>query len=571
MGAGWAFLLPSLNAAKVVCVGDPGDGHLSDLALFADSIVVWCRSPDERDRLSDRLDRLDLESVSVCLEAECAPPGWADVVLVAGRRGSLLLRRDPSLQEAVDRVLAADGAVWTEHDRSGPGEPGQVFWITPRIGPMQTAVPADEPVALDYFLNHGIDKTWATVEALRDLVRGGSRGMSVSPGAGSSAPAMSSAPGPARTVGRAFVAALQSIEKAGARVGPLRRRARLMSRLGPSNTGPPRYLQDLARSAGVDIGGYRWGLSAGGEYPSRKVVCFLLEPDSGRLSKLVKLTREPTFNHRLEIEHQGLVHLEKLGSDVGVDVPRALFFGHHRDRAILGQTALSGDPFNQRTRGTPDCPVSASVVAGLTKLGTVTARASREGTDEGVGRLRAFADRFVALYGPSEEHASFLLEQVRMLSANSTPCPVVFQHGDTHTGNILSSGPGSVGLVDWEASDPEGMPLWDVLHFLWAYIASSEGARNDRTQGRCFERHFFGDSEFHRMVLDAVAGYSRDVGIDTALIEPLFYTCWMHRAIRESIRLEPDRLDRGRYVGLLRMCIEGRQRQGLQRLFRAGA
>ena len=64
----------------------------------------------------------------------------------------------------------------------------------------------------------------------------------------------------------------------------------------------------------------------------------------------------------------------------------------------------------------------------------------------------------------------------------------------------------------------------------------------------------------------AVEQYCARVGIGRELAEPLFYSGWMHRAIREAVMLPPDRLAKGRYLGLLRRSIEGRNRPGLVRL-----
>jgi hypothetical protein len=51
------------------------------------------------------------------------------------------------------------------------------------------------------------------------------------------------------------------------------------------------------------------------------------------------------------------------------------------------------------------------------------------------------------------------------------------------------------------------------------------------------------------------------------LVEPLFHTCWMHRALKEATRLTSSRLERGHYVSLLRLCIDQREAPTLRRLF----
>jgi hypothetical protein len=41
----------------------------------------------------------------------------------------------------------------------------------------------------------------------------------------------------------------------------------------------------------------------------------------------------------------------------------------------------------------------------------------------------------------------------------------------------------------------------------------------------------------------------------------------MHRALKESMRLGSGKLDRGRYVRLLRLCLERRDAPALRRAF----
>ena len=49
------------------------------------------------------------------------------------------------------------------------------------------------------------------------------------------------------------------------------------------------------------------------------------------------------------------------------------------------------------------------------------------------------------------------------------------------------------------------------------------------------------------------------------LVEPLFYTCWMHRALKESTRLTAGDLERGHYFSVLRASIK--RREALASLF----
>ena len=50
-------------------------------------------------------------------------------------------------------------------------------------------------------------------------------------------------------------------------------------------------------------------------------------------------------------------------------------------------------------------------------------------------------------------------------------------------------------------------------------------------------------------------------GLRRTLAGPLFYTCLMHRALKEATRLRSDRLVRGHYATLLGQCIDRRDNE----------
>jgi hypothetical protein len=60
--------------------------------------------------------------------------------------------------------------------------------------------------------------------------------------------------------------------------------------------------------------------------------------------------------------------------------------------------------------------------------------------------------------------------------------------------------------------------------------------------------------------------HAAQIGLDSALVEALLLTCWMHRALKEATTLRPAHLARGRYVRLLRLCLQHRDAPGLRRL-----
>jgi hypothetical protein len=74
-------------------------------------------------------------------------------------------------------------------------------------------------------------------------------------------------------------------------------------------------------------------------------------------------------------------------------------------------------------------------------------------------------------------------------------------------------------------------------------------------------------SGLNRLLVDTTGRFCDETGLPTRLIEPLFYFCWVHRAVKEASRLPREALASGRYYNLLRLAIARRDSPGLQRLF----
>jgi hypothetical protein len=115
------------------------------------------------------------------------------------------------------------------------------------------------------------------------------------------------------------------------------------------------------------------------------------------------------------------------------------------------------------------------------------------------------------------------------------------------------------------------MPLWDLFHFLRSYSLQVSRAAGTRDALQSFAEQFLEESAFNRLLVDATGRFCARTGLAAELVEPLFYTCWMHRGLKEAATLPPDRLDGGRYVSILRLAIKRRDSPGLRRLFSQGA
>lgn len=622
-GANWSFLLPSLELDQILCLGTPQLTTLTTLARLSRDVVVICRNSERLWQISELSQRCGLDNVCpVTFNGRAAlsfPSSRVDLALIVGRSGVRCLSRDRALLAELQRVLKPEGLIYFEF--GGPidcllggkwmdslgqwfGTP-QLFWLTPSSGETHTAVPFEDRDTINYFLRHRLYSPSVNLrtpfrQTRRFLSRhrrssqlarrsGAPAGRAVADSANHQ-PHQSLRP----VAQKAGVGLLRSFEHVEGFISRYHLSSRLTRRYGAlvgCATGgladrPPQYLRAIAREAGINIDNYRWGLSAPGDYSSRKVLFFLFGPSTsssvpgqrgtGRAGHrrarespdyVVKMIRDPIFNPRLENEFRALSLLHEKGIGDRETLPQVAFFGHHSDLAVLGETAIDGTPFRQQTEATADCLYARAAIDWLVDLSAATANPTAATPEQVAEGLRKLFERFVEIYQFTLEQRTYLVEQIATIACSQEAFPLVFQHGDPGTWNVMVTKSGQVAFLDWEAAEPQGMPLWDLFYFLRSYCVGAARARGTRDRLEGFTQHFLAESPFSQLVIEATGRYCERTALPGPLVEPLFYTCWMHRALKEANRLTPASLESGNYVNLLRLCIEQRNAPTLGRLF----
>ncbi len=587
-GANWLFLLPSLELGTVLCLGIPSLASLRTLASFADRVLllVMDEAAEERARqTSQTLGAANLQPLS--MDGVRLPLADRSVDLLVVTAGRFLPSGvDGPLAVELLRLLKPHGHIFQEHQGSSPrlpwtaGMAAATFWVTPvGGGEIHTAVPQEDEETIRYFVAHGLFSPLA-----EDLAQGGKRalGRRSQVTAGGSAAAASGRRGWKATLGgtvkRAAASGIQALESGEAR---LLRSPRLRRWAGRHATlfspqplaSPPGYLARLAQEAGVSLEGFRWGLVARGDYSSRKLLFFLFDPSvdpDGQADPqpryVVKMVRDPRFNPRLENERRSLEALARLNVLDPETFPQVVFAGRHAGLALVGETVVAGVPFRERSQGGADCPHLQAAADWFTRLGAGSADTGQVSSDQAGAVLAELLARFQAIYQPDPALVRFLEGQIRRLADARHPFPVVFQHGDPGVWNMLVTPSGKVALLDWEAGERQGMPLWDLFYFLRSYVmgAARRQGISQRLEG--FRRLFLEESPWSQAMVAFVDRYVTAVGAPAEAVLPLFYTCWMHRSLKEANRLEPARLSQGHYLNLLRLTVEQQRSWTLRRL-----
>jgi hypothetical protein len=536
--ADWRFLLPRLSFERVLCLGVP---ELPAVAVLSGMCVNMIIASSNKKRLAKaiaecnarRLANVQSMHVPHVSSIPC-PSRGVDLIYIVSDKKRRAFLDDRTVMQELSRVLKEDGIIYFEADMPNEQvEPAatlndlkkfdlsypRVFRVTPLCGEMRTAVPILDTMTESFF---------------REKV----------------------------------MEAPSFVSRAIERFSGKQRYAMITQRSQVEFNGHlPEYLSSVALSNGKDLHGYRWGMSAMGRRNTRKVLFFLLNKESGEAEAVIKLTRSAAFNARLENEYRALDHVSKNGVVKAGTFPQPLFFGHSGRLAMLGEKMIHGKPFRKATAATIDCAFAKAAFEWIINLGVDTVEAHGNGAARAAEVMKNLFDQFSQIYRLTIDEHAFLVKQIETIAQSPSAFPTVFQHGDPGIWNVMATDSGGVAFLDWEAAEQEGMPLWDLFYFLRSYGTWMSRRAGMRDSLKSFAKNFILPSEPSKLLFGLTQKYCERVHLHTGLVEPLFYTCWMHRALKEATRLTKAEIEKGHYVNLLRLCIENRQAAGLAQLF----
>ncbi len=558
-GAAWIYLLPTLEPGHVLVVGRIGEPSLQTLAGIARSVEVrtdGLRAAQEAVRLARR-DGLD--HVAVLVRGR---PVWGasssdpiDLVVAPGLDPTALTALLATLRDD----LAPDASVYLEvRGPMGAGARALADLgfavaqdLDARFGGSQlllAMVPRDPALVAD-LTGRGLLPTSDRVSAARF-------GLHVRVNA--------------CRVQRTTRSILRSrrLPRLSWRLGAGPKRAEVVvlrrTDADASEYGnlPPNYLRAMASGAGLDLETRRWAFAARGEYNTQKPVFLLYEPGGDAAVAIVKATRDVRFGVRLEAERDALRSLESYRWRTA-RVPRVLFDGHHGSFAFLAETVLDGRPFERVANpGRPD-PWLDAAIDFFVELAQSTARPAL-GRDHAEA-LRPLVERFLELWVLPDHEAATLRGDLETLAAAGA-LPAVFVHGDPGTWNLLAQADGRIGVLDWEAAEEAGPPMWDLVRLVHSYAALDRGSARF---GGAYQRaaaHLVDGSPLTPTLAGAFRRYRDALELPTMPVPALVRLAWLCRALKEANRLGPADLDRGHHARLLRRLLSRPDAPGWRRI-----
>lgn len=590
-GANWLFLLPSLALGQTLCLGTPRWSTLLTLSRASQRVVILdtahspLREKAEQHPLENIVWHADTNYVLFPLNETF------DLIVIANRAGVRHIKQNNWLLAAITKLCKPDGMFyWEDYPSIRRGNPptlktgeARYFWLTPLHGEAVTAVPLQDRQTIDYFLARRLFSPSVQQKAFKPIKKmlQGESASSLAPKNGEGGQssvkrikrvAKREFRQVARVAGKTLLSGFERAERALHQHTSLVMRSGVLTSVAQHDAStllaPPQYLRTLASNAGLNIEDHRWGVVASGEYSSRKVLCFLFPERASTPEYVVKMVRDPRFNLRLENEVRALTLLHENDRVEPETIPQVAFWGHHARLAIVGETHVEGVPFRERTTYREDCPYALEGIQWITDLGAANAPCISIDTSQVSSSLTQLFRLFTDIYPLSTDEQDFMSDQLDLVDNAQCAFPIVFQHGDPGVWNILVKEDGKLAFLDWEAAEPLGLPLWDLFYFLRSYAVSAAKSQgiSDRVHG--FKHHFLEDTSINRLIIQVTGNYAARIGLPSNLIQPLFYLCWMHRALKEAARLPVTNLSSGYYFSLLRLCIQQQHSSVLNSLLR---
>ncbi|MGZ4337108.1 MAG: aminoglycoside phosphotransferase family protein [Gaiellaceae bacterium] len=299
---------------------------------------------------------------------------------------------------------------------------------------------------------------------------------------------------------------------------------------GPTEAGLNEHLRARWGASRVS-----WLLLTGGARSVNKVVGLAFLGSEREPRAAVKFARSAADDDRLlhEAEVLRTLQAERPGMP---GVPRVIDLDRRSGRVALIETVMIGRPLisNLSAETFPRYAVSASEwLAALA--------GSREPTRREVWWSRLVDEplrEFELAFGGVVEPRSFA--HARDILASIRRAPIVFEHRDFSPWNVLTDSAGALSAVDWESSEPHGLPGLDLIYFLTYAAAFVDRTPRWWATPRCYALMRDPSTSLGGVTRRSEDRYCELVGLEPESLGPLRLLCWTLHARSEYRRLEAD-------------------------------
>ncbi|MGP1674434.1 MAG: phosphotransferase family protein [Candidatus Limnocylindrales bacterium] len=270
---------------------------------------------------------------------------------------------------------------------------------------------------------------------------------------------------------------------------------------------------------------------------------------AGQPRLVIKAARVADGSDTLAREGHALLRLAPTLGATG-HAPRVLALDIDGTPPSLIETGLSGVPLDPRTVRRDRAAAASAVVAFAARLPVGSVVDDADGEMRGPGLALAALERLDrANVAPDlVERSRPLVERLR-----TAALPTVFEHGDLAHPNLVLQPDGTLGAVDWERAEPDGLPLHDLTMALAYIAAAGASAGTPDLQAEAFVSALTGEDAWAAPLLDAELDR---LHIDRGLRGALIVVPWIRTAAFLAERATVDWLRTDRSVALWRATLD---------------
>jgi Phosphotransferase enzyme family len=323
----------------------------------------------------------------------------------------------------------------------------------------------------------------------------------------------------------------------------------------------PLPVSAVGRTAGGPASdGKTWTLLTGGRSSINKVVGLVLTPDGPEAA--VKFARDEADEAPLHREAEMLRTVERRRPELA-GVPRVEFVGRRSGRLAVGETFVRGRPLSDGLGPSTLRPLAAAVTDWLVGLAGDAPLAPRAAWFERLveAPLATLEQQYAGVVAADE------LAAARAALAALPDLPLVVEHRDCSPWNVLVRTAGGLSVVDWESSEPDGLPGVDLAYFLSYAALFHDGAPELPAALAAYERSLDPATSTGRVVAECESHYCERLGLEPAVLAPLRLLCWAVHCRSEFRHAELDaakaptaeRLSRGLFLTLFRSELARQQ------------
>ncbi|MDZ7360041.1 MAG: aminoglycoside phosphotransferase family protein [candidate division KSB1 bacterium] len=257
---------------------------------------------------------------------------------------------------------------------------------------------------------------------------------------------------------------------------------------------------------------------------SSHVIVFVLAAGRTNPILVVKLPRVPGDNDRLDREAENLHLANRARAEDDTSIPRVIAYEDFHQHRLLIETAVPGRPMSPAiVRMQPELCTEAPITW-LLNLHLATATRSARHDDWFERLVENPLKQFKKMLPLFAEEGCLVDQTLALMHPfRDSDVPLVMEHGDFSSPNILQDESGRAGVVDWELAEPQGLPAADLFFFLTYIAFAKQNARKNADYLKAFQQAFFGPQAW---ALPYVARYRERLNLAPEMLAPLFIATW---------------------------------------------